>query len=71
VKRFIKNNNLPPARIGLGTFAVYWLLFDRLEAPAWLYGATFTVLGLLCLGGWISWFMGQEVDLLGNDKEKQ
>lgn len=63
--RYLKANNLPP-RINLGVIVLYWLLLDRIAAPAWVYGAVFTWLGVVCLGGVIDLWRGEAVDLLKN-----
>lgn len=47
-KKFIQVKCLPP-RLGIGSFVLYWLFLDRLNAPGWVYG----VVGTLLILGWI------------------
>ncbi len=64
--KFIKANNMPP-RLSILWPIVWWIVLDRFNAPEWLFGATFTVIGLLyAMEVWRK-FAGEAVDLVGND----
>jgi hypothetical protein len=39
-----------PMRAPTHTAIVWWLLLDRLNAPAWAYGVMWTVVGILLIG---------------------
>lgn len=39
-----------PQRAPVHTAIVWWLLMDRLGAPAWAYGVMWTVVAILAIG---------------------
>ena len=65
-QRYIKANNLPP-RPSILTFLVWWLILERFNAPAWLYGALYVLLGMLFIVEVWRMFACDAVDLIGND----
>ncbi len=64
--KYIHVNNLPP-NPHLITMAVMWLLLDRFNAPGWVYGVGFTIVGLISIAEICRWVTGKAIDLVGND----
>jgi len=64
--KFINRNNMPP-NLYLFPMITLWLFLDRLNAPGWVYGVVFTVMGLISLAEVCKWFTGKAVDLVGNE----
>lgn len=65
--KHIKRSNLPPNINILAPFTLF-LILERFGAPLWLYGVLYTLYGIAMLLTVFLIFVGQEVDLLGNDK---
>lgn len=61
----IKRTNLPVNAPVLLT-AVTFLLMDRLRAPGWVYGVAGTVLVILWISFFVSFFTEKEVDVLAS-----
>ena len=64
--RYIKSTNLPP-RINITAALVWWLVFDRLSAPPWLYGVVFTLIGIVYIAETVRFFSADAVDVVGNE----
>ena len=64
--KFIKANNMPP-RMSILWPIVWWLVLERFNAPGWVFGVMFTMIGLIyAVEAW-RMFAGEAVDLVGND----
>jgi hypothetical protein len=49
-KRTVINIKSLPMRAPTHAAIVWWLLLDRLNAPAWAYGVMWTIVGILVIG---------------------
>ncbi len=52
-----------PARLPIFPSITAWLLLDRLQAPGYAYGITFTLLGIVAVGAIISMINDTAVDI--------
>lgn len=64
--KYIKSNNLPP-RLSILWPIVWWLVLERFNAPGWLYGVLFTIIGIVYVTEVWRLFAADAVDLVGND----
>jgi hypothetical protein len=65
----IKSSSLP-TRSPLPGAALYWLLLDRLGAPAWAYGVMWTLVGLAAFAWIYGLFTTEEKDVPGFGERK-
>lgn len=60
----IKSSSLP-TRSPVGVAILFWLLLDRLAAPAWAFGVMWTLVALLALAWIISFWTESQRDVPG------
>lgn len=58
-----------PTRMPVTTFIAFWLLMDRFNAPAWLHGVYWTIVGILTLAAGIQIWRQEQKDLPGFGKD--
>lgn len=61
-KLVLKTGNIVQG-LGIETYAVVYLLFDKLNFPGWAYGIAFTILGIYTLSSIIQLFTSEFINI--------
>lgn len=61
-RRVIKRSQLPSS-LGIGSWIVYGLLLDRLNAPSWLWGVVGTIAVIALIGNGYYLMIEEEIEL--------
>jgi len=67
-KTVIKSSSLP-TRSPVGTAILFWLLLDRVAAPAWAFGVLWTLVALVALVWVASFWTESRRDVRGFGEE--
>lgn len=65
--RYLKASNLPP-RVNVLVPLLWVLVLERFDAPGWIYGVIFTMLGIIYAGEIYRLFAGKAVDIFEEPK---
>ena len=65
-RKVVSSTNLP-ARLPITFSIVMWLLLDRIQAPGYVYGIVFTIIGIMAIAAAIDIWKREDVTLWKND----